>query len=238
VRDPESVGVVTQTTLSVDDTAEVLAALQRRFPTLLTPRKEDICYATQNRQDAVKKLVEDCDVVVVVGSQSSSNSNRLREIAAKAGKPGYLVTDRMTCDRSGSRTGGPSASQRAPRRRSCSCSASWRASGNGAGRAPMKSSDAPRTWCSRCRGNCARSRSVPAHRSGAAAAVGGALYAQRVDREGGAVVVGGLRARSRGRRAEADRVRASITISYRPFSVVLRRPRPSGGAVASARLTA
>jgi 4-hydroxy-3-methylbut-2-enyl diphosphate reductase len=91
VRDPESVGVVTQTTLSVDDTAEVLAALQRRFPTLLTPRKEDICYATQNRQDAVKKLVEDCDVVVVVGSQSSSNSNRLREIAEKVGKRGYLV---------------------------------------------------------------------------------------------------------------------------------------------------
>ena len=91
VRDPESVGVVTQTTLSVDDTAEVLAALQRRFPTLLTPRKEDICYATQNRQDAVKKLVENCDVVVVVGSQSSSNSNRLREIAEKAGKQGYLV---------------------------------------------------------------------------------------------------------------------------------------------------
>jgi len=91
VRDPESVGVVTQTTLSVDDTAEVLAALQRRFPTLLTPRKEDICYATQNRQDAVKKLVEACDVVVVVGSQSSSNSNRLREISEKNGKPGYLV---------------------------------------------------------------------------------------------------------------------------------------------------
>jgi 4-hydroxy-3-methylbut-2-enyl diphosphate reductase len=91
VRDPESVGVVTQTTLSVDDTAEVLAALQRRFPTLLTPRKEDICYATQNRQDAVKKLVEACDVVVVVGSRSSSNSNRLREIAEKNGKPGHLV---------------------------------------------------------------------------------------------------------------------------------------------------
>jgi 4-hydroxy-3-methylbut-2-enyl diphosphate reductase len=91
VRDPSRVGVVTQTTLSVDDTAEVLAALQRRFPTLLTPRKEDICYATQNRQDAVKKLVEACDVVVVVGSRSSSNSNRLREIAEKIGKPGYLV---------------------------------------------------------------------------------------------------------------------------------------------------
>jgi len=91
VRDPSRVGVVTQTTLSVDDTAEVLAALQRRFPTLLTPRKEDICYATQNRQDAVKKLVENCDVVVVVGSRSSSNSNRLREIAEKNGKAGYLV---------------------------------------------------------------------------------------------------------------------------------------------------
>jgi 4-hydroxy-3-methylbut-2-enyl diphosphate reductase len=91
VRDPSRVGVVTQTTLSVDDTAEVLAALQRRFPTLATPRKEDICYATQNRQDAVKKLVDACDVVVVVGSRSSSNSNRLREIAEKNGKPGYLV---------------------------------------------------------------------------------------------------------------------------------------------------
>ncbi len=91
VRDPQSVGVVTQTTLSVDDTAEVLAALQRRFPSLRTPRKEDICYATQNRQDAVKKLVDACDVVIVVGSRSSSNSNRLREIAEKNGKAGYLV---------------------------------------------------------------------------------------------------------------------------------------------------
>jgi 4-hydroxy-3-methylbut-2-enyl diphosphate reductase len=91
VRDPARVGVVTQTTLSVDDTADVLAALQRRYPTLLTPRKEDICYATQNRQDAVKKLVDACDVVLVVGSRTSSNSNRLREIAEKAGKPGYLI---------------------------------------------------------------------------------------------------------------------------------------------------
>jgi len=91
VRDPSRVGVVTQTTLSVDDTADVLAALKRRFPTLLTPRKEDICYATQNRQDAVKALVSACDIVIVVGSQTSSNSNRLREIAEKAGIPGYLV---------------------------------------------------------------------------------------------------------------------------------------------------
>jgi 4-hydroxy-3-methylbut-2-enyl diphosphate reductase len=91
VRDPSRVGVVTQTTLSVDDTADVLDALKRRFPTLTTPRKEDICYATQNRQDAVKSLVSRCDVVIVVGSQASSNSNRLREIAEKAGIPGYLV---------------------------------------------------------------------------------------------------------------------------------------------------
>jgi 4-hydroxy-3-methylbut-2-enyl diphosphate reductase len=68
VRDPSRVGVVTQTTLSVDDTADVLEALKQRFPTLLTPRKEDICYATQNRQDAVKSLVASCDVVIVVGS--------------------------------------------------------------------------------------------------------------------------------------------------------------------------
>jgi 4-hydroxy-3-methylbut-2-enyl diphosphate reductase len=91
VRDPSQVAVVTQTTLSVDDTADVLDALKRRFPVLATPRKEDICYATQNRQDAVKKLVDACDVVVVVGSQMSSNSNRLREIAEKAGIPGFLV---------------------------------------------------------------------------------------------------------------------------------------------------
>ena len=91
VRDPELVGVVTQTTLSVDDTAEVLDALKLRFPTLLTPNREDICYATQNRQDAVKQLVAVSDVVIVVGSRTSSNSNRLREIAEKAGIPGYLV---------------------------------------------------------------------------------------------------------------------------------------------------
>jgi 4-hydroxy-3-methylbut-2-enyl diphosphate reductase len=91
VRDPERLAVVTQTTLSVDDTARVMAALRKRFPSLATPRKEDICYATQNRQDAVKQLVSQCDVIVVVGSQSSSNSNRLREIATTRGVPGYLV---------------------------------------------------------------------------------------------------------------------------------------------------
>jgi 4-hydroxy-3-methylbut-2-enyl diphosphate reductase len=91
IRDPARLAFVTQTTLSVDDTSLVVDALRARFPELKGPRKEDICYATQNRQDAVKKLVDDCDVLVVVGSQTSSNSNRLREIAEKRGIPGYLV---------------------------------------------------------------------------------------------------------------------------------------------------
>ncbi|HEY6514619.1 MAG TPA: 4-hydroxy-3-methylbut-2-enyl diphosphate reductase [Steroidobacteraceae bacterium] len=91
VRDPSNLAFVTQTTLSVDDTVEIVAALRRRFPMLATPRKEDICYATQNRQDAVKKLLAECDLLVVVGSKSSSNSNRLRELADRAGIPGYLV---------------------------------------------------------------------------------------------------------------------------------------------------
>ncbi len=91
VRDPEHLAFVTQTTLSMDDTAEIVAALRQRFPGLATPRHEDICYATQNRQDAVKKLLEHCDVLLVVGSRSSSNSNRLRELADRAGVPGYLI---------------------------------------------------------------------------------------------------------------------------------------------------
>jgi len=91
VRDPAHLAFVTQTTLSVDDTLRVVDALRRRFPLLTSPRKEDICYATQNRQDAVKQLVERCDLILVVGSPSSSNSNRLREIAEKAGIPGYLI---------------------------------------------------------------------------------------------------------------------------------------------------
>ena len=91
VRNPEHLAFVTQTTLSVDDTASIVAALRARFPGLKAPVKEDICYATQNRQDAVKDLIGRCEVLVVVGSKSSSNSNRLREMADKNGKPGYLV---------------------------------------------------------------------------------------------------------------------------------------------------
>jgi 4-hydroxy-3-methylbut-2-enyl diphosphate reductase len=91
VRNADHLAFVTQTTLSVDDTAEIVAALRARFPALKAPVKEDICYATQNRQDAVKELIGRCDVLVVVGSKSSSNSNRLREMADKNVKPGYLV---------------------------------------------------------------------------------------------------------------------------------------------------
>jgi len=91
VRDPANVAYVTQTTLSVDDAALVVAALVARYPTIVGPKKDDICYATQNRQDAVKALVPHVEVVVVVGSPNSSNSNRLREVAALRGVPAYMV---------------------------------------------------------------------------------------------------------------------------------------------------
>ena len=91
VRDPERLAVLTQTTLSVDDTRDLLEALRRRFPQVQLPRKDDICYATQNRQNAVKQLVRSADVVLVVGAPSSSNSNRLVEIAAKSGARAHLV---------------------------------------------------------------------------------------------------------------------------------------------------
>jgi 4-hydroxy-3-methylbut-2-en-1-yl diphosphate reductase len=93
VSDPQRLAFVTQTTLSVDDTATIVEALRARFPSVQAPRREDICYATQNRQDAVKKLLAQCNLLIVVGSHTSSNSNRLRELADKAGIPGYLVDD-------------------------------------------------------------------------------------------------------------------------------------------------
>jgi len=117
VRDPEQLAFVTQTTLSVDDTAAIVAALRQRFPSLESPRKEDICYATQNRQDAVKQLLDQCDVLVVVGSRSSSNSNRLRELADRAGIPGYLVDGADDLERewfSGRNTVGVTAGASAP----------------------------------------------------------------------------------------------------------------------------
>jgi 4-hydroxy-3-methylbut-2-enyl diphosphate reductase len=91
VHHPERVAFVTQTTLSIDDTAKVIDALRAKFPEIQGPRKDDICYATQNRQDAVRDLATQCDVVLVVGSPNSSNSNRLRELAERMGKAAYLV---------------------------------------------------------------------------------------------------------------------------------------------------
>ncbi len=91
VRDPDKLAFVTQTTLSVDDAARVIEALKARFPTIQGPKKDDICYATQNRQDAVKALAERCDLVIVVGSPTSSNSNRLREVAQHRGVAAYMV---------------------------------------------------------------------------------------------------------------------------------------------------
>jgi 4-hydroxy-3-methylbut-2-en-1-yl diphosphate reductase len=87
----EKIAYVTQTTLSIDDTEQVIDALRRRFPRITGPKKKDICYATQNRQDAVRELADRCDLVLVVGSPNSSNSNRLREIAEKLGTPAYLI---------------------------------------------------------------------------------------------------------------------------------------------------
>ncbi len=91
VRDAANLAYVTQTTLSVDDARAIINALKVRFPAIVAPKKDDICYATQNRQDAVKQLAQACDVVLVVGSPNSSNSNRLREVAANFGVPAYMV---------------------------------------------------------------------------------------------------------------------------------------------------
>ena len=93
VKNPNALYYCSQTTLSVDDTADVIDALRQRFPKIEGPRKDDICYATQNRQDAVRELAQDCQVLFVVGAQNSSNSNRLRELAEKIGAKAYLIAD-------------------------------------------------------------------------------------------------------------------------------------------------
>jgi 4-hydroxy-3-methylbut-2-enyl diphosphate reductase len=91
VRDPHKLAYVTQTTLSVDDAQSIVDALKARFPAIVGPKKDDICYATQNRQDAVKFMVPQCDLVIVVGSPNSSNSNRLREVAQSRGRQAYMI---------------------------------------------------------------------------------------------------------------------------------------------------
>lgn len=98
VKDANRLFYVTQTTLSMDDTARVIDALRKRFPNIEGPRKDDICYATQNRQDAVKKLAADCDLLLVVGSPNSSNSNRLRELGERMGAQAYLIDSAAEID--------------------------------------------------------------------------------------------------------------------------------------------
>jgi 4-hydroxy-3-methylbut-2-enyl diphosphate reductase len=91
VKNPEKLAFVTQTTLSMDDAATVIEALKAKYPNIHAPKSEDICYATQNRQDAVKLMAKDCDLVIIIGSPNSSNSNRLREVAEKQGVEAYMV---------------------------------------------------------------------------------------------------------------------------------------------------
>jgi 4-hydroxy-3-methylbut-2-enyl diphosphate reductase len=98
VADPDKVVVLTQTTLSMDDTKEIIDVLKRRFPRMVTPAKEDICYATQNRQDAVKQLVREVDLVLVIGSKNSENSNQLVKVARSSGKPAHLVDNHRAID--------------------------------------------------------------------------------------------------------------------------------------------
>ena len=117
VRDPESLAFVTQTTLSVDDTASIIAVLKGRFPNIIGPKKDDICYATQNRQDAVRDLASQCDLVIVVGSPSSSNSNRLREVAHNMKIDSYLIDNKTELKQEwllGKRCVGVSAGASAP----------------------------------------------------------------------------------------------------------------------------
>ena len=117
VGDPRNLAYVTQTTLSIDDAAQIVAALKKRFPHIAEPKKADICYATQNRQDAVKLMAPQVDLVVVIGSRTSSNSNRLREVAQRFGVPAYLVDSAADLDPawlSGTRRVGVTAGASAP----------------------------------------------------------------------------------------------------------------------------
>lgn len=99
VRDPDKLAYITQTTLSVDDTRGIISALKARFPTIVGPDVRDICYATQNRQQAVRELAKQVDLILVVGSRNSSNSNRLREIGEELGRPAYLIDDASAMQR-------------------------------------------------------------------------------------------------------------------------------------------
>jgi 4-hydroxy-3-methylbut-2-enyl diphosphate reductase len=117
VKDPKKLAYVTQTTLSIDDAASIVAALKQKFPNISPPKSDSICYATQNRQDAIKVMAKDCDLVIVVGSPNSSNSNRLREVAQNQGVESYMVDNASFLDASwviGKKRIGVSAGASAP----------------------------------------------------------------------------------------------------------------------------
>ena len=158
VANPDALAYVTQTTLSVDDAAVIVAALKRRFPRIVGPKKDDICYATQNRQDAVKLMAPQCDVVIVVGSPNSSNSNRLREVAANRGVPSYMIDRADELDPAwlaGKRASASPRARRRPRSWCRKCSRGCAELGATACASSMAPSSA---WCSRCPGACTGTR--------------------------------------------------------------------------------
>ena len=141
----EKLAYVTQTTLSVDETAEIIGVLRRRFPWIYAPKKEDICYATSNRQWAVKEMLQEIDLLLVIGSRNSSNSNRLVEVARVGGVAAYLIDDERRSTRPGSTASTSSASPRAPRRRRSSS----RACAPGSARAASHRSSRTASWTRR-----------------------------------------------------------------------------------------
>ena len=152
VKDEKNLAFVTQTTLSVDDAQQTINALKARFPGIVGPKKDDICYATQNRQDAVKALARQCEVVIVVGSPNSSNSNRLREVARAPGRAGLHGGQRLGAQ---ARVGGGQARRGRHRRRLCARGAGEAGGGQAAPASaaglPPNRRVLPRRWYSPCR---------------------------------------------------------------------------------------
>ena len=154
--DPDHVAFITQTTLSVDETGEIIARLRERFPTIVSPKSDDICYATTNRQIAVKQLARECELVLVIGSTNSSNSNRLVEVAREHGAASHLIDNASQVARSGSRASRRSGSPPAPALPR-SWSPSW--SSSSASAAPTTSPSCARS--TRTSASCSRRRSAP-----------------------------------------------------------------------------
>ena len=154
VEDPEKLAYISQTTLSVDETRAVIARLRERFPAITGPRTDDICYATTNRQAAVKQMAPHCDLVLVIGSRNSSNSNRLVEVAREHGADSYLIDNEGQIRRRGSRASASSASRRAPAPPRSSCRAWSTSSAPAAPRSSRSSRSSRRTSAS-----CSRRRS-------------------------------------------------------------------------------